>query len=115
MIIQRLFSKVYMPGGSKEVSELNDKQLENLSKYGKTDASRKNIRKSGQRLTITGGVMGGGIGALSSGYKAKAAAKGSVVGLGAGAGLALYGNHRNKKLAKEAEEELKKRKQASLK
>ena len=111
MIIQRLFSKVYMPGGSKEVSELSDKQLENLSKYGDTATKRRNIRKNGQKLAISSGAIGGGIGALTSGYKVGAIEKGVAIGAGTGIGFALYGHHRNKKLAKEAKEELEKRRQ----
>ena len=111
MIIQRLFSKIYMPGGSKEVSELSDKQLENLSKYGDTAAKRRNIRKNGQKLTIASGVVGGSIGAVASGFNTRAIEKGAAIGAGAGISLALYGHHRGMKLAKEAKEELEKRRQ----
>jgi hypothetical protein len=34
-----------------------------------------------------------------------------MIGAGTGAGIALYGHHRGKKLAREAKEELEKRKQ----
>lgn len=111
MIIHRLFSKVWMKDGRKEVKELNDKQLENLSRYGSTATQRRNIRKNGQKLAISSGVVGGAIGGVSSGYNLKAIERGAMIGAGTGAGFALYGHHRNKKLAKEAKEELEKRKQ----
>ena len=107
MIIERLYTKVLLPGGSKEVSELDDKQLKNLSKYGETEKDRKNIRKSGIKLAVSSGAVGGLIGSLTG--SVKNVSKGMVTGLGIGTGLSLYGHHRNKKLAKEAKEELARR------
>lgn len=101
-----------MPGGAKEVEELSDKQLENLSKYGK---NMKTVKKNGAKLTVVSSILGGGIGALGSGFSGKAAAKGAVIGAGVGSGLAVAGHFRNKKLAREAKEELdRRRKQKSF-
>ena len=109
MIIQRLFSKVYMKNGKKEISELSDKQLENLSRYNDTSAKKRNVIKNGQKLVTSSGVVGGVIGGVSSGLKYSAIRNGAITGAGVGTGIALYGHHRNKKLAKEAKEELNKR------
>jgi shikimate kinase len=111
MIIQRLFSKVWMKDGKKEISELSDKQLENLSRYNDTRAKKRNVIKNGQKLVTSSGVVGGAIGGVSSGYKFSAIKNGALIGAGVGTGLSLYGHHRNKKLAKEAKEELEKRRQ----
>lgn len=111
MIIQRLFSKVWMKDGKKEISELSDRQLENLSHYNDTPNKKRNIIKNGQKLVTSSGVVGGVIGGVSSGLKINAIKNGALVGAGVGTGIALYGHRRNKKLAKEAKEELEKRKQ----
>ena len=111
MIIQRLFSKVWMKDGKKEISELSDKQLENLSHYNDTPAKKKNILKNGQKLVASSGIVSGAIGGVSSGFKLSAIRNGALIGAGVGMGLSLYGHHHNKKLAKEAKEELEKRRQ----
>jgi chorismate synthase len=107
---RKSFSKVLLPTGPKDIKDLDDKQLKNVANYGKSKVAKKNIRNNNIKLGIGSSVIGGLTGALTSGFNGKTAAKGATIGLGLGTGLALYGHHRNKKLAKEAEEELERRK-----
>ena len=70
-----------MKDGKKEVSELSDKQLENLSRYNDTPAKKRNVIKNGQKLVTSSGVVGGAIGGVSSGYNS-AIKNGALIGAG---------------------------------
>lgn len=117
------FSKVLMPGFKLvPVEDLSDKQLENLAK---NDDSPRNIklRKTNQKKTdlmlgAASGLTGLEIGRAISDMRGKkiipGMVKGALIGTAAGVGaseaLGYFGRKHHKKTAKEAREELERRK-----
>ena len=93
-----------MPGKSVSVKDLSDKQLENLVKSYESPDYKKGMRKSTAMLVGSSAGIG-----LGSGILTDHVIPGLLIGAGTGATISAYGYHRNKKLVKEAKEELKNR------
>ena len=102
------FAKVWMNEGWKDVSDLNDKQLENVAKYSEDRNQQKNAMKVYRKLGRLSTIAGAGIGYADS-NSLRGASKGAVIGglLGYGTGVLAHNHHRHN--AKAARKELNKR------
>lgn len=108
MIILRdkQFTSVLMPGFKvKDIKDLDDKQLEHVSKY----KYNKNVRNKSIGVSASFTVPFGLLGYYLTGKGLKGAALGATVGAGLGTALSIAGNAKHKKEAKEAKEELERR------
>ena len=121
MVIKRkLFTKAWMPGGRKDVSELNDKQLDNIIKW-ETPKSQSNVKKNSAKIvggmTVVPAAAGYAVGKLLKDPQAtlKNAGKTAAVCGTLGAAIAGGGYVHHKRLVKKAKGEKEKRKNDSLK
>ena len=108
-----------MPGGRKDVSELTNKQLDNIIHW-ETPKSQKNVKKNSVKV-----IAGMALVPSTAGYLAgkflkdphatiKNAGKLGLVTGTLGAGIAAAGYHHQKKLVKAAKNERLKRKEFSV-
>lgn len=87
----------------RKISELSDKQLENIAKYRREQDNKKRKRKflltSGISSAALGAAAGGGVGAVIGG----------ALGLGGALSFNEHVSRRNERLAEAAKKELEKR------
>ena len=90
----------------RKISELSDKQLENIARYRREQENKKRKRK----FLLTSGISSAALGALASGLKPSGAVIGGALGLGGALSFNEHVSRRNERLAEAAKKELEKRK-----
>jgi preprotein translocase subunit Sec63 len=99
--------KVHLIGGTKNISELTDKQLKNVAAYDNlSEEEKKNVVKNISKFAIPISLEGGALGYLVSKNKKLGAGLGAAVGATALTGLAISGHKLHKKQAKAAKKEI---------